>query len=154
MKHKMIRQMYRDDVPDILAIEQEVYPDPWQQDMFHQEIDHNSAFVLLTSTSEIVGYICVIHAVDEIMISNIAIKRKYQNRGFGGLLLDFIIDLYKERGFEKCFLEVRKSNFRAISLYQKKGFTNIGLRKGYYTTPPEDALVMVLDLKDNQVKFI
>jgi ribosomal protein S18 acetylase RimI-like enzyme len=34
------------------------------------------------------------------------------------------------------------SNAQAISLYHKSGFTELGIRKGYYKSPPEDALVM------------
>jgi len=40
------------------------------------------------------------------------------------------------------FLEVRKSNEAAIALYKKHGYKPVGLRKNYYTSPVEDAVIM------------
>ena len=47
---------------------------------------------------------------------------------------------------EKIFLEVRESNAPAIFLYEKKGFTQCGIRKGFYRNPVEAALLMVKEL--------
>ena len=43
-------------------------------------------------------------------------------------------------------LEVRQSNHAAICLYRKLGFAQIGVRRGYYHAPEEDALLMQLPL--------
>ena len=41
-------------------------------------------------------------------------------------------------------LEVRVSNTAARSLYAKKGFSDVGIRPGYYEKPREDAVIMTL----------
>ena len=46
----------------------------------------------------------------------------------------------------EIFLEVRVDNLRAQQLYRRRGFTEIGLRRGYYQPSGADALVMRLDL--------
>ena len=37
------------------------------------------------------------------------------------------------------FLEVRRSNVRAIEMYEARGFQVVGIRRSYYTRPVEDA---------------
>ena len=39
-------------------------------------------------------------------------------------------------------LEVRESNNNAVSLYEKHGFENCGIRKNFYENPTEDAVIM------------
>ena len=54
-------------------------------------------------------------------------------------------------GARKMFLEVRRSNLKALSLYESFGFREIGIRKNYYqgSSLTEDAVVMALVLPDN-----
>jgi ribosomal-protein-alanine N-acetyltransferase len=51
------------------------------------------------------------------------------------------------RGVKWAYLEVRRSNLQALSLYAKHGFKPVGLRRGYYTDTREDAIVMALEMK-------
>ena len=46
------------------------------------------------------------------------------------------------RGITMIHLEVRAGNETAIRLYERQGFVRDGLRKGYYTDPTEDAVLM------------
>jgi ribosomal-protein-alanine N-acetyltransferase len=59
-----------------------------------------------------------------------------------------VIDQVKFQGARLITLEVRPSNSAALALYKKLGFRLLGIRKGYYTIPPEDALVLGLHLED------
>ncbi len=61
-------------------------------------------------------------------------------------MLSNIIQEIKEQGCSFLFLEVRASNHIARRLYEKFGFKTIGVRKGYYINPIEDAIVMMLKL--------
>jgi ribosomal-protein-alanine N-acetyltransferase len=49
-------------------------------------------------------------------------------------------------GLKAFTLEVRISNKNAISLYEKCGFENAGIRKNFYDNPKEDAMIMWLYL--------
>jgi len=44
------------------------------------------------------------------------------------------------------FLEVREDNQRARGLYLRRGFEEIGVRRGYYQPSGTDAIVMRKDL--------
>ena len=79
---------------------------------------------------------------DEAHITNIATRAAYQRQGIGELLLISLIDLAIELKARIITLEVRVSNIAAQSLYSKYGFTQVGLRPGYYTDNKEDAVLM------------
>lgn len=56
----------------------------------------------------------------------IAILRKFWNRGIGSAMFDCMLEKAAEYGYEQAELEVRVRNERALALYRKKGFTEIG----------------------------
>lgn len=93
----------------------------------------------------IVGFAGLWFMVDEAHLTTIAVREAYRRRGIGELLLIATIDLATERGARVMTLEVRVSNIVAQSLYQKYGFSKVGLRPGYYTDTKEDALLMTTD---------
>jgi [ribosomal protein S18]-alanine N-acetyltransferase len=142
--------MHRTDISKIMEIEEFLFPDPWKKEMFYQEIDHEGAFLIEIIDKEICGFICGLQVLDEFLISNIAVKKQYQGCGFGSLLLEYALNLYIRKGCKKCFLEVRRSNAKAIALYQKNGFEVLGVRKAYYAKPPEDAIVMICNLASKE----
>ncbi len=79
---------------------------------------------------------------DEAHLTNIAVRNQYQRQGIGELLLISIINLAAELKADFITLEVRVSNTTGQRLYQKYGFTQVGVRQGYYTDNREDALIM------------
>jgi ribosomal-protein-alanine N-acetyltransferase len=98
----------------------------------------------------IVGFVLVRIAADEAEILTIAVSRVRRGHGYGRLLMEEAMRrLYRER-IGACFLEVDRSNDRAVGLYRALGFAAVGTRKGYYReTAGADgsALVMRLDLR-------
>ena len=79
---------------------------------------------------------------DEAHLTNIAVRKQYQRQGIGELLLISITNLAVELKADFITLEVRVSNTTGQSLYQKYGFTQVGIRQGYYTDNREGALIM------------
>jgi len=142
---KNIRKMKMEDLPDVMKIESIMFSTAWQKEMFLEEIDKQYAYVLEIA-DKITGYICGWKILDEFNITNIAILHKYQRKGYGAELVAFIMkELISEECF-KFFLEVRASNSPAKQLYEKFGFTLIGVRKKYYHSPVEDAQIYGLNL--------
>ena len=78
----------------------------------------------------------------EAHITNIAVHDDYRRQGVGEKILITILELANELNAEFMTLEVRTSNFTAQNLYRKYGFTEVGLRPGYYHDNREDAILM------------
>lgn len=75
----------------------------------------------------------------EVELLNLAVAPEARRKGVGKALLASFCG----RG-DDVYLEVRESNEIAQRLYRRAGFRLIGRRAGYYSSPPEDAIVMVL----------
>ncbi len=142
-----IRRMEFSDLKDVLRLEKEIFSDAWNEAMFSEEITKHDAFVLY-SGNEIVGYICGWLLYEEYNITNVAIDPEFQKMGLGTKLVKFVIEYVAEKKCPIIFLEVRESNYAAINLYEKNGFSIVGKRKKYYKNPEEDALLMVLSVKE------
>ena len=90
----------------------------------------------------IVGFVGLWYMVDEAHIVSIGVRSEYRGLGLGELLLISAIEQAVEMGSRVVTLEVRVSNYVAQNLYKKYGFTERGVRKGYYSDNREDALIM------------
>ncbi len=90
----------------------------------------------------IAGFSGIWMMADEAHITNLAVRREYQGKGVGGLLLIATIDLARELKASFLTLEVRASNLVAQKLYRRYGFTQTGQRRGYYLDNREDAVIM------------
>jgi ribosomal-protein-alanine N-acetyltransferase len=90
----------------------------------------------------IVGFSGIWVLAEEAHITNIAVRREYQRRGIGELLMLGTIDLAEELHAVVMTLEVRASNEAAQNLYCKYGFEKVGVRYSYYLDNREDAVIM------------
>lgn len=131
----------------IHALEQAVSPAPWTQGQFGESLKHHLCNVLLKG-DEVAGFVIFTCLADAAELLNIAVNPASQGQGLGSHLLDFCLKSVKDKA-DSIFLEVRASNFPAISLYLNKGFVQIGERRDYYPRPGgrEDALIMACQLK-------
>jgi len=138
------------DVPAVRAIEIASFPNPWSDGTFRGEIQNTSiSFPLVVvdpAGGDIIGYIIYWHIRDDVQINSIAVRPDLRGKGIGEAVLRHVMDDVRKKGASFISLEVRQSNVRAQALYQKLGFKIIGVRKGYYTKPDEDALVMGMTL--------
>jgi len=93
--------------------------------------------------SELVtGYVGIWLVLEEAHITAVAVRQCYQRRGIGELLMMGALELAVTQHCHTATLEVRVSNIPAQALYEKYGFRQTGLRKGYYNDNREDALIM------------
>ncbi len=90
----------------------------------------------------IIGFTGFWIMAEEAHITSIAVREAYRRRGIGELLLIAVIDLATELKTRIITLEVRDSNAVARSLYVKYGFTQAGMRRGYYVDNREDGVSM------------
>jgi len=139
----VIRKMQERDIAAVAAIEKAVFSSPWSEKSFRDALLVPSNCYLVAETEgEVVGY-CGFWVSFEIAdLCNMAVAPQKRRQRIGGQILSEGIRMVQQRGAERVFLEVRESNRIAIGFYRKLGFQKIGIRKGYYDTPKEDALLM------------
>ena len=138
------RSMQTNDLQDLLVIEQLNSFSPWTSSQFTEA--QNYIYVLLCE-NVVIGFVALTQSYDQAELQNFSIHQDYQNLGYGKRLLDFAFQ-HLSRDVKQIFLEVRVSNFTAISLYHNLGFEEIGNRRDYYQTEfgREDALIMTVDI--------
>lgn len=90
---------------------------------------------------------------DDAEIMDIGVSAAYQRRGIAAAMMTWMIERARKQGARRMLLEVRVDNTPALALYERFGFTTIGLRKRYYQPEGIDAHVMALDLKPHVVGF-
>ena len=98
----------------------------------------NSFIYAYLIDEKICGYLMVLDSIDVYEILAIATVEEYRNKGIAQELLDKIKT-------KDIFLEVRESNEKAINFYKKNNFKQISIRKGYYSDPTEDAIIMKME---------
>ncbi|MBR2765059.1 MAG: ribosomal protein S18-alanine N-acetyltransferase [Blautia sp.] len=138
-----LREMKIEDLDQVMEIENDLISPPWSREgFFTYIIKDQNLFVVVEEKGEILGFAGLLLAMDQADIATIAVKRTRQHEGIGQFMLEGVIRLAQELGICVFYLEVRASNEEAIRLYERCGFGRDGIRKGYYTDPDEDALLM------------
>lgn len=121
-------------VSAIAKIESELFDDAWDALAVHSVLSQFGAGVLIVENDddELMGYVIyqIVFEVAEIL--RIATDTDFQKQGVGKGLLDEFDKLCGEKGAERILLEVRADNAPAIRLYERQGFYQIDVRKGYY----------------------
>ncbi len=149
-----IRKMNETDIPAVSKIEKLTHIQPWSENVLKD--CYRSDYLCLVAEEndwqkELKGYIILSQVLDEAHLLNLCVSLKYQGYGLGRELTARGIKEVVKRGARKMFLEVRRSNMRAISLYESFGFSEIAIRTNYYqgSSINEDAVVMALVLPVN-----
>jgi ribosomal-protein-alanine N-acetyltransferase len=144
--HLALRPMVVGDVDEVHALECSVFPHPWSRANFMDSLASGyDAWVLREPEGALAGYFLLMYALDEAHLLDVAVAAPLHGRGVGRYLLDRIAARARAQRMESILLEVRPSNTRALQVYQRYGYAEIGLRKGYYPAHEgrrEDAIVM------------
>lgn len=141
------------DVASVMVIEQQAYPFPWSSGNFLDSLAAGYQLRILKAHGVMVGYVVWMPVLREAHLLNITLSPARQGHGLGAWMMRQVLDQMRAKGMESVLLEVRPSNVRAIGLYRRLGFAQIGLRKGYYPNSAmtgetrEDALVMRFGLE-------
>jgi len=147
-----LREMSQDDMPQILALERTLFPDDaWTPEMFAAEFAQPASrrrYLVAEEGKALIGYAGMMFTGgSQADVVTLAVDPGQWGRGTGTALLTSLIDEAARRGYTEVLLEVREDNPRARQLYLRHGFTEIGVRRGYYQPSGVDAVVMkkVLD---------
>ena len=160
----LLRPMLPADLASVLALERELFPeDPWSAQMFTEEVAQPpsarlylvaeagdaSGPVTAAAGREVAGYAGLMFLPGGVQadVLTIAVARAHWGQGIGSALLGALLQAAVGRGCTEVFLEVREDNPRARGLYLRRGFEEIGVRRGYYQPSGVDAIVMRKDLR-------
>jgi ribosomal-protein-alanine N-acetyltransferase len=167
-----LRAMVPADLVDVIALEHSLFPeDPWTPEMFADEVAQppESRLYLIAEADAgdggvadgdivsgrgaecgraMAGYagLMFIPGGKQADVLTIAVRPAYWGQGIGSALLGALLDAARDRGCTEMFLEVRADNPRAHGLYLRRGFEELGVRRGYYQPSGVDAIVMRKDL--------
>ncbi|MCC6350128.1 MAG: tRNA (adenosine(37)-N6)-threonylcarbamoyltransferase complex dimerization subunit type 1 TsaB [Candidatus Eisenbacteria bacterium] len=151
-----LRDLREDDLPAVVAIEQRVFGDPWPESLFRELLttpERSSAAGRYFSRARvaeregaIAGYAVSTVGEPAASLENLATAPGQRRNGVARALLADLFEHGATHGVRTVTLEVRASNAAAQALYRAYGFRLAGLRRGYYTHPLEDALLMTAPL--------
>ncbi|MBP2099773.1 ribosomal protein S18-alanine N-acetyltransferase [Enterococcus rivorum] len=148
----LVRRMTPSDIKDVLAIEREVYAGelPWTKSAFLNELRASSQnlYLLIQDNKQVIGFIGCRVLEKDAHITNVAVLNKYQGKGIGSFLLNETRTFAEKHQCETMSLEVRMSNKNAQRVYRRMGFVSNAIKRGYYDENKEDALDMILYLKE------
>jgi [ribosomal protein S18]-alanine N-acetyltransferase len=133
------------DIEAIIAVEQASFTNPWTRDMYVAELENRGVsffFVARDEQQRIVGFCAFWRVLDELHINNLAVLPEARRTGIASALLRRVLAEGAKLGARRATLEVRRSNDIARRLYERFGFSVAGVRRGYYSQPTEDALVL------------
>jgi ribosomal-protein-alanine N-acetyltransferase len=143
-----IRPLTGADLDAIMEIEIRAYDFPWTQGIFRDCLRVGYCCWCYENDEMIQAYGVMSAAAGESHILNLTVRPESQRQGIGSRLLKHFQQLARRHGADTLMLEVRPSNRNAISLYEKLGFNEIGVRRNYYPAENgrEDALLLALNL--------
>ena len=156
----ILRRMEKRDVPQVAAIERSAFSQPWSEKAFLESLANKYAYFLVAEeqaanstgdeTDIIMGYVGMYISFEEGEITNVAVAEMFRKNGTGEALIKRLLADAHMLGVTRIVLEVRASNGPAIRLYEKCGFKEIGIRKGFYDFPKEDGNIMVWESEIGQ----
>ena len=132
------------DLDEISVIEKLSHPHPWTEDLLKRQLENLSAINLLMTceTGHVLSYIFSTYIKDEMEIHNIATHPDFRKKGYAKKIIRELINIAMQKKINDIYLEVRKSNVIARTLYSNLGFKAYLVRKKYYTDNNEDAVLM------------
>ncbi len=147
----LLRPMTEADLPAVLRLEDDLFgAEAWTGGMLAGELDAAGSgryYLVAEVNGEVAGYAgLLVPGGGQADVLTLAVARPRWGTGIGAVLLDALLGEAARRRCREVFLEVRIDNDRAQRLYQRRGFTRVGVRRGYYQPSGTDALVMRLTL--------
>jgi [ribosomal protein S18]-alanine N-acetyltransferase len=145
-----LRTMMPADLDAVLVLERSLFgPEAWSREMLAGELreqPRSRYYLVADDDGAITGYAGLLVAANQADVVTLAVAADRWGQGVGSALLEALLAEAERRSCTEVFLEVRTDNIRAQRLYARYGFSQIGIRKGYYQPSGADALVMRRDV--------
>lgn len=140
----VIERLNSSHIDGMEIIENTCFSEPWSRKSLEELLDCDYAVYFVardTESGAVAGYAGMYVSLDTGNINNIGVLPIFRRKGIGERLLCDLLNYSRENGIVLVTLEVRESNTPAIALYEKLGFLKVGVRKNYYRSPSENAVL-------------
>lgn len=139
----IIRKANETDVRAIAALEQKIFSDPWSERSVHETLlEQHSILLVADKEGQVAGYCIAYSVLDEAEIARIAVDPACRRQGVGQEILEQLQVMCCEKEISHLMLEVREGNNAARAFYRANRFEVDGIRKNYYQSPVENAVLM------------
>jgi ribosomal-protein-alanine N-acetyltransferase len=135
----------RDDLSEVERLQRESFPQAWGEEALRWELEHHDVarlYLMRSGAGEAVAYCACWMLADELHINSLAVVERWRQQGLARHLLATVVQEAVSGGARSATLEVRESNAAARALYEGFGFRVEGVRRDYYRSPREDALIL------------
>ena len=137
------RKAEQKDILQIAELDKNIFTDPWSEQGLLDTYSQKQSFLTIAEVGgQIVAYCILYYVLEEGEIARIAVDNAYRRQGVGRGLMEYTCQVCLEMQVERLLLDVRESNVAAQKFYQSYGFEMDGMRKNFYQTPTEDAVLM------------
>ncbi len=148
-----VRPMLQQDIPGVIAIAAAVPTAPhWPAVEYNRMLQviavspgRRGAWVAAID-GHVQGFAMATHVAGTAELEAVVTAPMYRRQGVGSMLLAAVVAWSTAQSATRLLLEARASNRDALALYARLGFTEDGVRRGYYRNPDEDAVLLSLSL--------
>lgn len=127
---------------EVAEIEALCFSQPWSENSLRMLTRESAVACVALEDGHVVAYGGMMTVLDEGQVTNIATHPRFRRRGYARAVTEALSDIGRQKGLDSIYLEVRRSNEGAIALYKSCGYLSIGERRGFYSNPTEDAILM------------
>ena len=150
-----LRRAHEADLAAIMQLETSIFEnDAWSATMMERDLGDPACYYLVAfppdDPTQVEGYAGLLapRGATEGDIQTLAVADSARRGGLGRTLMQALINEARKRGSRLVFLEVRADNPGAQRLYERLGFIEVGVRRGYYQPDTVDAIVMRLNIPE------
>lgn len=142
-----VHKMKFEESAAVAEMEHQIFPDKWSERAVLDTLENEQTICLTAEKAgRLIGYLFAYVAADEADIARVAVLKESRKQGVGSELMKELKKVGQEQELKKLLLDVRRSNTAARAFYKKLGFTEDGVRPGFYEKPEEDAVLMSCEI--------
>ena len=152
MSEATMRWMRQNDLADIIQIEEQCFPFPWDQEDFNICLrKKDNVGVVLTLNNKIIGYMIFQFTKKSYSVLSIAVDPSYQKKGYGKKMIEYLKTKIRSSNSgpkDQIKIIVSDQNLQCHNFLKSIGFVALKVIKEYFG-PDHDAYDFMLDVKDD-----
>ena len=142
-----VHKMKFEESAAVAEMEHQIFLDKWSERAVLDTLENEQTICLTAEKAgRLIGYLFAYVAADAADIARVAVLKESRKQGVGSELMKELKKVGQEQELKKLLLDVRRSNTAARAFYKKHGFTEDGVRPGFYEKPEEDAVLMSCEI--------